>query len=66
MGSGFGPAYYTMHQTNGRKYEFKGDLDYSFMEMIDIVIDMADYQFYQLAFVMQIFEWFMINVILDE
>lgn len=43
MGSGFGPAYYTMHQTNGRKYEFKGDLDYSFMEMIDIIIDMADY-----------------------
>jgi len=35
------------------------------MEMIDVALDLIDYQFYQLAFVMQIFEWFMINVILD-
>ena len=50
---------------NGRRYEFKGDLDYSFMETIDIILDLVDYQCYQLAFVLQIFEWFMINVILD-
>ena len=65
MGSSFGPAYYTMHQVNGRSYEFSGDLDYSFMEMIDVTLDLVDYQLYQLAFVLQIFEWFMVNVILD-
>jgi len=60
MGRSFGASYYTELQLTG-----KGSASYSFMQLLDILLSLIIFQFYQVALLLQIYEWITQMILLD-
>lgn len=60
MGRSFGNNYYTAYQLTGNY-----NASYSFMQLLDILLNLIIYQFYQVALLLQIYEWITQMILLD-